>query len=87
MGIVTNNGIHSKAYFYALHLILIVTVAVTGHCRREDGYGMRTFSWKYFTLTGDVDAYLLYKDIHQFPDDIDMEDEMMDEEDVLDIDQ
>lgn len=23
---------------------------------------MRAFSWQYFTLTGDVDAYLLYKD-------------------------
>jgi len=22
---------------------------------------MRNFSWKYFTLTGDVDAFLLYK--------------------------
>ncbi|WP_379138192.1 YqzL family protein [Paenibacillus sp. sgz500958] len=22
---------------------------------------MRDFSWKYFTMTGDVDAYLLYK--------------------------
>ena len=23
---------------------------------------MRAFSWQYFKLTGDVDAYLLYKD-------------------------
>ncbi|MFC7681511.1 YqzL family protein [Paenibacillus sp. GCM10028914] len=23
---------------------------------------MRDFSWKYFTMTGDVDAYLLYKE-------------------------
>lgn len=23
---------------------------------------MRNFSWKYFTMTGDVDAYLLYKE-------------------------
>ncbi|WP_082423160.1 YqzL family protein [Paenibacillus dakarensis] len=23
---------------------------------------MRDFSWKYFAMTGDVDAYLLYKD-------------------------
>ncbi|QSO52652.1 YqzL family protein [Alicyclobacillus curvatus] len=22
---------------------------------------MREFSWRYFTLTGDIDAYLLYK--------------------------
>ncbi|PZE22691.1 YqzL family protein [Paenibacillus xerothermodurans] len=24
---------------------------------------MRNFSWQYFTMTGDVDAYLLYKQI------------------------
>ncbi|MDQ1912941.1 YqzL family protein [Paenibacillus sp. GD4] len=24
---------------------------------------MRDFSWKYFSMTGDVDAYLLYKQI------------------------
>ncbi|MGG1877697.1 YqzL family protein [Paenibacillus cisolokensis] len=24
---------------------------------------MRDFSWKYFTMTGDVDAYLLYKEV------------------------
>ncbi|BBH21272.1 hypothetical protein Back11_26170 [Paenibacillus baekrokdamisoli] len=24
---------------------------------------MRDFSWKYFTLTGDVDAFLLYKEV------------------------
>jgi len=24
---------------------------------------MREFSWKYFTMTGDVDAYLLYRQI------------------------
>jgi hypothetical protein len=23
---------------------------------------MRDFSWKYFTMTGNVDAYLLYKE-------------------------
>ncbi|MCF8563342.1 YqzL family protein [Alicyclobacillus tolerans] len=23
---------------------------------------MRDFSWRYFTLTGDIDAYLLYKE-------------------------
>ncbi|AVV59633.1 hypothetical protein PVOR_11064 [Paenibacillus vortex V453] len=23
---------------------------------------MRDFSWKYFAMTGDVDAYLLYKE-------------------------
>lgn len=24
---------------------------------------MRDFSWKYFALTGDVDAFLLYKEV------------------------
>jgi len=24
---------------------------------------MRDFSWKYFSMTGDVDAYLLYKEV------------------------
>ncbi|GAA4858232.1 hypothetical protein GCM10023310_41770 [Paenibacillus vulneris] len=24
---------------------------------------MRDFSWKYFSMTGDVDAYLLYKEM------------------------
>lgn len=28
---------------------------------------MRDFSWKYFTLTGDVDAYMLYKDMQAPP--------------------
>lgn len=26
---------------------------------------MRDFSWKYFALTGNVDAFLLYKEMHQ----------------------
>jgi hypothetical protein len=26
---------------------------------------MRDFSWKYFSLTGNVDAFLLYKEMHQ----------------------
>ena len=25
---------------------------------------MKDFSWKYFTLTGDVESYLLYKEIY-----------------------
>lgn len=37
---------------------------------------MRTFSWEYFTLTGDVDAYLLYKDMHQITNIQDVEDEI-----------
>lgn len=27
---------------------------------------MRNFSWKYFTLTGDVESYMLYKEMDQF---------------------
>ncbi|MBM7565656.1 YqzL family protein [Paenibacillus sacheonensis] len=26
---------------------------------------MRNFSWKYFTLTGDVEAFLLYREMEQ----------------------
>jgi hypothetical protein len=29
-------------------------------------YAVRDFSWKYFTMTGDVESYLLYKEMdHQ----------------------
>lgn len=28
-------------------------------------HGMRDFSWTYFTLTGDVDAFMLYKQMDQ----------------------
>lgn len=27
---------------------------------------MRNFSWKYFTLTGDVESFMLYKEVNQF---------------------
>ncbi|OMF34195.1 hypothetical protein BK133_12790 [Paenibacillus sp. FSL H8-0548] len=27
---------------------------------------MRNFSWKYFTLTGDVESFMLYKEMTQF---------------------
>ncbi|WP_248926651.1 YqzL family protein [Paenibacillus hamazuiensis] len=37
---------------------------------------MRDFSWKYFTMTGDVDAYLLYRQIA----DVRLEDEEQEEE-------
>ncbi|QAY66297.1 YqzL family protein [Paenibacillus protaetiae] len=26
---------------------------------------MRNFSWKYFTLTGDVESFLLYKEVNK----------------------
>lgn len=26
---------------------------------------MRNFSWKYFTLTGDVESFLLYREVEQ----------------------
>lgn len=45
---------------------------------------MRALSWKYFTLTGDVDAYLLYKDIHQDYDNRDFEDDSFEEEETAD---
>jgi hypothetical protein len=27
---------------------------------------MRNFSWKYFTLTGDVESFMLYREVDQF---------------------
>ncbi len=36
---------------------------------------MRDFSWKYFAITGDIDAYLLYKEICGCRDNGDMEEE------------
>ncbi|WNS43781.1 YqzL family protein [Paenibacillus sp. MMS20-IR301] len=29
---------------------------------------MRNFSWKYFAMTGDVDAYLLYREAGNSPE-------------------
>ncbi|WP_083442676.1 YqzL family protein [Paenibacillus sp. IHB B 3415] len=29
---------------------------------------MRNFSWKYFAMTGDVDAYLLYREAGDSPE-------------------
>lgn len=31
---------------------------------------MRDFSWKYFAMTGDVDAYLLFKEAGGTPDQV-----------------
>ncbi|WP_082083932.1 YqzL family protein [Paenibacillus beijingensis] len=28
---------------------------------------MRNFSWTYFTMTGNVESFLLYKEMDQFP--------------------
>ncbi|MFK7693436.1 YqzL family protein [Paenibacillus sp. HJGM_3] len=39
---------------------------------------MRDFSWKYFTLTGDVESYLLYKEMHR-----DRDEEQGEEEEPL----
>jgi hypothetical protein len=33
--------------------------------------GLREFSWRYFTLTGDIDAYLLYKSHQELAKDSD----------------
>ncbi|MFC6332438.1 YqzL family protein [Paenibacillus septentrionalis] len=34
---------------------------------------MKDFSWKYFALTGDVESYLLYKEVERNRDSIDTE--------------
>jgi len=38
---------------------------------------MRDFSWKYFSMTGNVDAYLLYKEISndEYSSDAELEEE------------
>lgn len=43
---------------------------------------MRDFSWKYFSITGDVDAYLLYKEV-SVPNRNEEEEEETEEDDVL----
>jgi hypothetical protein len=42
---------------------------------------MRDFSWKYFAMTGDVDAYLLYKEVdaNQSVEDIEEDEPFQDE--------
>lgn len=45
---------------------------------------MRDFSWQYFAITGDVDAYLLYRDIQSRLDDTEWEDEDLEEEETPD---
>lgn len=42
---------------------------------------MRDFSWQYFSLTGDVDAYLLYKEINNDSDSNDAEEDLTSESD------
>lgn len=39
---------------------------------------MRDFSWTYFTLTGDVDAFLLYKQMDRMGDQSELTEEMLD---------
>lgn len=41
---------------------------------------MRDFSWKYFTLTGDVESYLLYKEVHHSGDEEQEEEELLPDE-------
>jgi hypothetical protein len=45
---------------------------------------MRDFSWKYFSITGDVDAYLLYKEITAPAADDAEANEAAEDEDVAD---
>ncbi|SFL32758.1 YqzL-like protein [Paenibacillus sp. 1_12] len=42
---------------------------------------MRDFSWQYFSLTGDVGAYLLYKEIDNDSDSIEPEEDLESESD------
>lgn len=42
---------------------------------------MRDFSWKVFTMTGDIDAYMLYKDIEADRVEWELEEEEREEED------
>lgn len=45
---------------------------------------MKDFSWKYFALTGDVESYLLYREVERYRDSIDTEGlGMADEEEEL----
>ncbi|WP_424766223.1 YqzL family protein [Paenibacillus sp. sgz302251] len=41
---------------------------------------MRDFSWKYFALTGDVESFMLYKEINQFGEEGRSDTSAMDEE-------
>lgn len=34
---------------------------------------MKDFSWKYFALTGDVESYMLFKEVQRAKDSIDTE--------------
>lgn len=43
---------------------------------------MRDFSWKCFAVTGDVDAYLLYKDMQNYYDEMRETEEETDIEDM-----
>jgi hypothetical protein len=63
-----------------LRTILIVqarSVTIPEHERKKN---MRSFSWKVFAMTGDVDAYLLYKAFNRPYDNRDLEDESEEEE-------
>ncbi|MDF2668618.1 MAG: YqzL-like protein [Paenibacillus sp.] len=41
---------------------------------------MRDFSWKYFTLTGDVESYLLYREVNDGGDEEQEESELLPDE-------
>ncbi len=42
---------------------------------------MRDFSWRYFAITGDVDAYLLYNDVNKGLAEREPAEEIFEEED------
>lgn len=43
---------------------------------------MRDFSWRYFAITGDVDAYLLYNEVNRGLADREPIEEIFEEEDM-----
>jgi hypothetical protein len=46
----------------------------------EGNHTMRDFSWKYFTLTGDVESYLLYREVNDGGDEEQEESELLPDE-------
>ncbi|WP_135546771.1 YqzL family protein [Paenibacillus cymbidii] len=43
---------------------------------------MRDFSWNYFSMTGDVDAYMLFKQMETKPMQAEYEDDYWDEDEA-----
>jgi len=43
---------------------------------------MRDFSWKYFAMTGDVEAYMLYREYDKQDDEVGEQDDLMQEDNL-----